>query len=296
MNLLVAMFADTYARVFANAEREYGFKRFLSTHFYMHVTLPVPPPFNLLWSLWDMGFEILPQRILPKKFTYRRREIRKLRNHRNSRVFTNTTNLSEVRREAAHSSLRKQIKREQATITGMAEQVVEALPRQLSAMEERLTERTDLKIGQLRMLIEATAAKADIEPQAGPPVAKHKESGSRPAPVSGSRQVAASARPATRTNTAHGHDDEKVEFMSDRDAAAMEKERAPSQRGLLDTRLSRASRKTVHSLATHEEEVAAHDKEDAQALAEGLKHAQACKSVVTDVTTEIQSEAANLSA
>ena len=79
------MFADTYARVFANAEREYGFKRFMSTHFYMHVTLPVPPPFNLFWSLWDMGFEILPQRILPEQFTSRRREMRKLRSHKNSR-------------------------------------------------------------------------------------------------------------------------------------------------------------------------------------------------------------------
>ena len=159
-----------------------------------------------------------------------------------------------------------------------------------------MTERTDLKIGQLRTLIEATAAKADIEPQVEPPVAKHKESGSRPAPVSGSRQVAASARPVTRTNTAHGVDDEKIEFMSDRDAAAMEKERAPSQRGLVDARLSRASRKTVNSLATHEEEVAAHDQEGAQALAEGMKHAQAYTSVAADMTTDIQSEAANLSA
>jgi len=64
------------------------------------------------------------------------------------------------------------------------------------------------------------------------------------APVSGSKQVATGskqvaagskqvARPATRTNTACGVDDEKTEFMSDRHAAVMDKERAPSQRGLL---------------------------------------------------------------
>ena len=53
MNLLIAMFTDTYRRVNSNAEKEYAFKTFVSTHKYLHVHTALPPPFNAPWIVWD---------------------------------------------------------------------------------------------------------------------------------------------------------------------------------------------------------------------------------------------------
>eukprot|EP00316_Scyphosphaera_apsteinii_P022830 CAMPEP_0119346800 /NCGR_PEP_ID=MMETSP1333-20130426/108193_1 /TAXON_ID=418940 /ORGANISM="Scyphosphaera apsteinii, Strain RCC1455" /LENGTH=1308 /DNA_ID=CAMNT_0007359319 /DNA_START=65 /DNA_END=3991 /DNA_ORIENTATION=+ len=47
VNLLVAMFSDTYTRIKDNSELEFKFERYLRIHALMHVVHRVPPPFNL---------------------------------------------------------------------------------------------------------------------------------------------------------------------------------------------------------------------------------------------------------
>mmetsp|Transcript_89229 Transcript_89229/g.268318 ORF Transcript_89229/g.268318 Transcript_89229/m.268318 type:complete len:313 (+) Transcript_89229:177-1115(+) len=52
VNLLIAMFSDTVQRVNRNASQDYAFKRYFALHFYLHVIMEVPPPFNMPYLLW----------------------------------------------------------------------------------------------------------------------------------------------------------------------------------------------------------------------------------------------------
>ena len=47
VNLLVAMFADTYNKVFQNSEIEYKFQKYSRIFMYMNIATRVPPPFNV---------------------------------------------------------------------------------------------------------------------------------------------------------------------------------------------------------------------------------------------------------
>jgi len=54
VNLLVAMMADTYARVQAHAEGMYIYQKYIRTFAHRHLHTVVPPPFNLPWTLFDV--------------------------------------------------------------------------------------------------------------------------------------------------------------------------------------------------------------------------------------------------
>lgn len=54
VNLLIAMFADTYSRIKENAEVEYHYQRFLHIFEYTHVVPAIPPPFSMPWLLCEM--------------------------------------------------------------------------------------------------------------------------------------------------------------------------------------------------------------------------------------------------
>ena len=51
VNLLIAMFADTYSRIKSNAETEYHYQRFLHIFEYLHVVETIPPPLSAPWLL-----------------------------------------------------------------------------------------------------------------------------------------------------------------------------------------------------------------------------------------------------
>jgi len=53
VNMLIAMFADTYTRIKMNAEIEYRYQRFLHIFEYQHVVHHLPPPFNAPLLLLD---------------------------------------------------------------------------------------------------------------------------------------------------------------------------------------------------------------------------------------------------
>ena len=55
VNLLVAMFAETYTRVKDNSEIEYRFQKCLRIFTYRHVAHSLPPPFNLYLVLRNFG-------------------------------------------------------------------------------------------------------------------------------------------------------------------------------------------------------------------------------------------------
>lgn len=55
VNLLIAMFADTYSRIKKNAHVEYHYQRFLHIFEYNHVVHTLPPPFNIPYLLWDLA-------------------------------------------------------------------------------------------------------------------------------------------------------------------------------------------------------------------------------------------------
>ena len=58
VNLLIAMFADTYARIKGNAEVEYHYQRFLPIFEHNHVIAAIPPPFSLPLLLTKLLAEI----------------------------------------------------------------------------------------------------------------------------------------------------------------------------------------------------------------------------------------------
>ena len=53
VNMLIAMFADTYTRIKRNAEVEYQYQHYLHIFEYQHVVHHLPPPFNAPMLLWD---------------------------------------------------------------------------------------------------------------------------------------------------------------------------------------------------------------------------------------------------
>ena len=53
VNLLVAMFTDTYNKVFNNSEIEYKYQKYARIFLYKNVAHRIPPPFNV--------FILLPQ-------------------------------------------------------------------------------------------------------------------------------------------------------------------------------------------------------------------------------------------
>ena len=53
VNMLVAMFAETYQRIKQNAETEYRFQHHMYVFEYQHVVHRLPPPFNAPLLLWD---------------------------------------------------------------------------------------------------------------------------------------------------------------------------------------------------------------------------------------------------
>lgn len=53
-NLLVAMFADSYVNVQSNAKVEYNFLRFQRITEMHEVLMRTPPPFNVLFVIWDL--------------------------------------------------------------------------------------------------------------------------------------------------------------------------------------------------------------------------------------------------
>jgi hypothetical protein len=59
VNLLVAMFSDTYSRIKENSETEYCHLRYVFVYSYRHLTDPIPPPLNLPFSLWQLGRDLL---------------------------------------------------------------------------------------------------------------------------------------------------------------------------------------------------------------------------------------------
>jgi hypothetical protein len=59
VNLLIAMFSDTYSRIKKNAEVEYHYQRFLPIFEFNHVVYALPPPLNLPWLLRDLFADLL---------------------------------------------------------------------------------------------------------------------------------------------------------------------------------------------------------------------------------------------
>ena len=54
VNLLVAMFADTYARVKMAAEKEYHFVRYKRIFEHKHILHPCPPPLNIPFAIFGI--------------------------------------------------------------------------------------------------------------------------------------------------------------------------------------------------------------------------------------------------
>ena len=55
VNLLVAMFADTYNRVKEASEQEYTYMRYKRIFEYRHILLTLPPPFSTPIALFEIG-------------------------------------------------------------------------------------------------------------------------------------------------------------------------------------------------------------------------------------------------
>jgi len=53
VNMLIAMFADTYTRIKKNALLEYHFQHYMYIFEYQYVVRTIPPPFNFPLLLWD---------------------------------------------------------------------------------------------------------------------------------------------------------------------------------------------------------------------------------------------------
>jgi hypothetical protein len=55
VNLLIAMFADTYARVKEHSEREYTYHRYIRIFEHRHILTTIPPPFNMPYALYEIA-------------------------------------------------------------------------------------------------------------------------------------------------------------------------------------------------------------------------------------------------
>ena len=70
VNMLVAMYADSYAAVKGNAKVEYSYLSLLRVSEHQRVLLRMPPPFNLPFVLWDLG-KFLCQKLARSKLLRR---------------------------------------------------------------------------------------------------------------------------------------------------------------------------------------------------------------------------------
>ena len=59
VNLLVAMFSDTYNRILENAEVEYKFQKYNRIFLYTNIVTSIPPPFNLPIVINDLASNFL---------------------------------------------------------------------------------------------------------------------------------------------------------------------------------------------------------------------------------------------
>jgi len=57
VNLLIAMFSDTYTRVLSAADTEYRLQKSVRTYLYRSVVLTVPPPLNLPYLVYVLFFQ-----------------------------------------------------------------------------------------------------------------------------------------------------------------------------------------------------------------------------------------------
>lgn len=99
VNLLVAMMADTYSRVQADANAMFVYQRYTRIYAHGHLHTTVPPPFNLPWTLFDyitvqLGF----------------RDNHKWPPH-DQKGFTDGTPLLQAYRAAAHDASERAIER-----------------------------------------------------------------------------------------------------------------------------------------------------------------------------------------
>ena len=120
VNLLIAMFSDTYGRVSANARKEYAFKRYMALYMYQHVILTVPPPLNAPYIIW-LGV---------RHFCgCQRREGKTSVASPSARV-----GVGPQAEALARASLNRQVTKDMATISALAD----ALPAHVEGLDERL--------------------------------------------------------------------------------------------------------------------------------------------------------------
>ena len=67
VNLLVAMFADTYTRIKERADVEYRYLRYLYVYLYGHLQHPLPPPLSLPFLLRNFGRAVNEDDQMPEK-------------------------------------------------------------------------------------------------------------------------------------------------------------------------------------------------------------------------------------
>ena len=120
VNLLIAMFSDTYGRVSVNARKEYAFKRYMSLHIYQNIMVTTPPPLNAPYIIW-LGVRRL--------CGYRGRETRTNVASPSARV-----GVGPQAEALARASLNRQVTKDMATLGALAD----ALPAHVEGLDERL--------------------------------------------------------------------------------------------------------------------------------------------------------------
>jgi len=54
VNLLIAMFSETYSEFSAKSESEYAYRKVVLLYIQRHIEMPIPPPFSLPFALWGI--------------------------------------------------------------------------------------------------------------------------------------------------------------------------------------------------------------------------------------------------
>jgi len=124
VNVLIAMFSDTYARVVSNSEVEYNYKRFQTLYFYEHVMLSTPPLLNMpviLWQAWRHARDSHTEAALRSMIA---------RNSGKSARTTGPSDLTAREVQQANAALNRLQEREMATLPALAQAQ--------AAMHERL--------------------------------------------------------------------------------------------------------------------------------------------------------------
>jgi len=142
VNLLVAMFTDTYRTVQRKAEDEYSYKKFMTTHLYLHVLICVPPPFNAPYVLWDLrpGW---------KKRVQREKEIIKCK-YSEAKARYEDDDLS-GQAAGIRDRVLKSIERQREEDDARLESISRAVPEAVASLDERW----DIKLDTLRVLLES---------------------------------------------------------------------------------------------------------------------------------------------